>query len=103
MKKTIAQQLGVTDFPFEIKNKRGDFIYREEHDNFWEKWKYSSDGKEIYFENSDGFWAKREYDSNGKQIYHENSIGIIIDNRPKPQADPMTIEIDGKKYKLTEI
>jgi len=103
MKKTIAQELGVTEFPFEIKNKRGDFIYREEHDNFWEKWEYSSDGKEIYFENFEGFWVKREYDSNGKQIYFENSKGTVLDDRPAPELKNKIIEIDGKKYKLTEL
>ena len=82
MKKTIAQQLGVTEFPFEIKNSRGNLIYYENSYAFWEKW---------------------ERDDNGNQIYYENSIGEIRDNRPKPQAEPITIEIDGKKYKLIEI
>ena len=62
MSKTIAQQLNVKEFPFEIKDKNG---------------------KEIYYENSDGYWIKHEYDQNGKVIYSETSIGRIIDNRPK--------------------
>ncbi len=82
MKKTIAQQLGVTEFPFRIKDKRG---------------------RLIYLEYDDGFWARWEYDDKGNEIYYQNSDGEIRDNRPKPKADPMTIEIDGKKYKLTEI
>lgn len=60
--KTIAQQLNIKEFPFEIKD---------------------SEGREIYYEDSSGFWDKNEYDSNGNQIYYENSIGIIQDNRPK--------------------
>ena len=58
---TIAQQLKIKDFPFEIKDKRG---------------------QEIYFEDSTGYWLKCEYDK-GQMIYWENSYGEIIDNRPK--------------------
>ena len=60
--KTIAQQLGIKDFPFIIKDKNGN---------------------EIYWETSNGYWAKREYDSDGNEIYHETSVGVVIDNRPK--------------------
>ena len=79
--KTIAQQLNVTDFPFEIKDKSG---------------------KVIYYEHSDGYWWKREYDSNGNVIYWENSDGKIVDNRPK-SCEGKVVEIDGKEYKLTEL
>jgi len=48
--KTIAQQLGITEFPFSINDKNG---------------------KEIYFENSNGYCRKSEYDSNGNKIYVE--------------------------------
>jgi len=109
MKQTIAQQLGVTDFPFEIRDKRGDIIYKEVENGFWEKWDYDEQGNKIYVENSEGLWAKREYDyqgneiyfenskglwvkrewdSNGKEIYYKNSKGIIMNNRPKPQPEP---------------
>ena len=78
--KTIAQQLNIKDFPFEIKDKSG---------------------RTLYYENSDG-WYKWEYDSNGNYIYFENSFGYIEDNRPKG-CEGKVVEIDGKKYKLTEI
>lgn len=51
-KKTIAQQLNVTEFPFVIKDSRGIVIYHEK---------------------ADGYWVKREYDSNGKITYYEDS------------------------------
>ncbi len=70
IEKTIAQQLGVTEFPFEIKDGKGNLIY-EEYEN--------------------GFWAREEFDREGTQIYHENSSGIIIDNRPKPTT-PITLQ-----------
>ncbi len=52
--KTIAQQLNIKEFPFEIKDKNGN---------------------EIYSEDSNGSWCKREYDSNGNEIYYEFSDG----------------------------
>ena len=79
--KTIAQQLNIKEFPFRIKDKNG---------------------KVIYYENSDRYWCKSEYDSNGNQIYYEDSNGEIEDNRPKG-CEGKVVEIDGKKYKLTEI
>ena len=104
--KTIAQQLNVKEFPFTIKDSKGQEIYFENSNGSWEKREYDSNGKEIYYEDSYGFWIKREYDSNGKEIYHEysdgywikrewdskgneiyyeSSYGIVIDNRPKTE------------------
>jgi hypothetical protein len=124
MKQTIARQLGIKQFPFEIRDKQGNLIYKEKESGcwerreynsqgelifyedsteLWEKREYCSEGKEIYFENSDGFWAKREWDTNGKQIYFENSKGTVVDDRPAPELKNKTIEIDGKKYKLIEL
>ena len=60
--KTIAQQLNVTEFPFEINDSNDNLIYCE----------YSS-----------GYWAKFEYDSNDNEIYREDSDGDIVDDRPK--------------------
>jgi hypothetical protein len=75
---TIAKQLKIKEFPFEIKDSNGNVIYREESDRNWIKHEYDSDGNEIYWENSDGFWIKREYDSNGNRIYSENFNGFWI-------------------------
>ncbi len=65
---TIAQQLNITTFPFEIKDEQGRLIYHEF---------------------IDGSWLKKEYDQNGNEIYYENSIGYILDNRPKPEPEPV--------------
>jgi len=121
--KTIAQQLNVKEFPFEIKDKNGNKIYLEDSDGFWVKSEYDSNGNEIYYENSDeywnkseydsngnviysessdGLWCKWEYDSNGNVIYSENSDGYIEDNRPK-SCEGKVVEIDGKKYKLVSV
>ena len=72
---TIAQQLKIKKFPFEIRDSKGNIIYYENSDGFWAKHEYDSKGKQIYFENSKGYWYKRKYDSNGNIIYFEESIG----------------------------
>ena len=75
MKKTIAQQLNVTEFPFEIKDSNGNRLYYERSEGYWNKREYDSNGKVIYYGDSEGYWNKREYDSNGKVIYWEDSNG----------------------------
>jgi hypothetical protein len=101
--KTIAQQLNITEFPFIIKDKNDNRIYFENSNGFWNKSEYDSNGKEIYYENSYGYWIKNEYDSNGKEIYYESSDGYVKDNRQKSNCNGKVVEIDGKKYKLTEL
>ena len=103
----------------------GNKIYYETSDGYWSKHDYDSNGKEIYFEQSNGYWYKHVYDSNGNKIYteysdrtwyklkydsngnktyYEDSTGIIIDKRPKKETcKGKVVEIDGKKYKLTEV
>ena len=85
---TIAQQLKVTEFPFTIKNSKGNRIYCEYSDGFWLKIKYDSNGNKIHYEDSKGYWIKYEYDSNGNAIYCENVngyvSGYIQDNGPIP-------------------
>ena len=100
--KTIAEQLNVKEFPFTIKDKNGNKIYWEDSNEYWSKWEFDSNGNKIYYEDSDGYWSKREYDSNGDCIYYENYNGLIEDNRPKG-CEGKVVEIDGKKYKLTEL
>jgi hypothetical protein len=101
---TIAQQLKIKEFPFIIKDSKGNQIYLEYSTGYWEKreydskgnqiyleysngyWtksEYDSKGNQIYLEYSNGFWVKREFDSEGREIYLENSKGGIVDNRPK--------------------
>ena len=101
--KTIAQQLGIKEFPFRIKDKNGNKIYSENPDGTWIKREFDSNGKQIYYETSSGYWMIWEWDSNGNKIYSENSNGKVIDNRPKPSCEGKVIEVDGKKYKLTEV
>jgi hypothetical protein len=106
--KTIAQELKIKDFPFEIKDSKNNEIYYEGSNGYWEKrefdennniiycedssgywWKqeYDENNNKIYYENSCGVWDKQEYDENNNQIYYENSKGVIVDNRPKPTPE----------------
>jgi len=102
--KTIAQQLNIKTFPFNIKDSDGKQIYWETSDGYWLKYEWA-DGKEIHYETSDGVWVKREY-AGGKVIRYENSDGYIVDNRPKTNIqkaiDLLTKEgliVDGKILK----
>jgi hypothetical protein len=85
--KTIAQQLNVTDFPFEIKDKNNNKIYSENSDGYWIKREFDKNNNQIYYENSDGYWWKQEFDKNNTLIYFENSNGYITDNRTKPTPE----------------
>jgi hypothetical protein len=78
---TIAQQLNITEFPFDIKNE---------------------EGKLIYTELSNGYWCKWEYEKDGKLIYTEDSDGYIADNRPKPKPEPVQTAVGWlvEKYEL---
>ena len=100
--KTIAQQLNIKKFPFTIEDENGNQIYWENSNGDWVKSEYDSNGNKTYFENSNGGWAKREYSSSGYCTYYENTYGVITDYRPKG-CEGKVVEIDGKKYKLTEI
>ena len=84
-------------------NDNGNIIYCEYSKGYWVKQEFDDNGNCIYYENSDGYWYKKDYDDNGNEIYFEDSNGYIIDNRPKGSCNDKVVEIDGKKYKLTEI
>ena len=81
----------------------GNQIYFENSNGYWCKYEYDTNGKLIYCEDSNGYWSKRDYDSNGKLTYRKDSTGYIIDNRPKSSCNGKVIEIEGKKYKLSEV
>ena len=104
--KTIAQQLNVTTFPFDVKDKNNKEIYFENSDGWWCKKERDARGKIIRYEASDGAWCKREYDAHSNEIYYENSNGYIKDDRPKiveltlqQIADKFSIDVKQLKIK----
>ena len=99
----IYKELGIDfTFPIDIKDKRGNQTYFENSSGYWDRLKYDEDGNETYYENSDGYWSRLEYDKNGKQTYLENIYGTTWGTK-RGSCSGKVVEIDGKKYKLTEL
>ena len=76
--KTIAQQLNIKSFPFNIKDEKGNLIY---------------------YEDSNSYWTKSQYDEKGNRICYETSNGYIVDNRPK-QTVEITLDEIAKKFNI---
>jgi YD repeat-containing protein len=74
-KESLGKQLKVKEYPFEIKDKKGNQIYKEWLDGEWQKREYDANGKETRFEDSDGNWRKCEYDTNGNRTRCEDASG----------------------------
>jgi hypothetical protein len=83
-------------------DEKGNPTYYEDSDDYWERREYDKEGNSTYFESSNGFWIRREYDENGKVTYFENSNGYK-EGTKRGSCSGKVIEIDGKKYKLTEL
>jgi hypothetical protein len=97
------KELGIDfTFPIKIKDEKGNQTYYEYSNGFWYRYEYDKDGNKTYYENSDGFWSRCEYDKDGNQTYYENSDGTKKGTKRGSCAGKV-IEIDGKKYKLTEL
>jgi len=60
------------------------------------------DGNRTYSEHSNGYWYRCEYDEKGKVTYCETSSGYK-EGTKRSSCDGKVVEIDGKKYKLTEL
>ena len=82
MKKTKAQQLGITRFPYQEFDINGNQTYYEHSNGYWWKYEYDSEGNETHYEDSDGYWEKKEYDEYEGLIYIEDSDnGIRLNTR----------------------
>lgn len=90
---TLAQQLNIKEFPFVIKDNRGNIIYRENSDWDWCKMEYDYYGNKIYRENNYGYWVKKEYDDKGKEIYSEDSNGVVFNNKLRYEFEQMYKQI----------
>ena len=120
----VYKKLGIAfAFPIKIKDEKGKETYYETSNGNWYRCEYDKDGNETYYENSDGFWSRceydekgnltycedsdgfwsrYEYDKNGNQTYYEDSDGIKRGTK-RGSCSGKVIEVDGKKYKLTEL
>ena len=120
----IYKELGIAfTFPIKIKDENGNETYFENSDRHWVRCEYDKDGKKTYYENSDGYWNRYEYDKNDNETYYEDSDGYwnryeydengnetyyetsngIKRGTKRGSCDVKVIEVDGKKYKLTEL
>ena len=90
-------------FPIEIKDANGNDTYYEESDGLWSRWEYDERGNQTYCECSDDYWSKCEYDSDGYVTYREDKTGYKKGTPRSQSCAGKVIEIDGKKYKLTEL
>ena len=118
------KELGIDfTFPIEIKDENGKRTYREDSNGYWYRCEYDENGEQTYYENSHGSWSRSEYDKNGNGTYFENSDGSWYRNEydengketycensdgdkegtKRGSCDGKVIEVDGKKYKLTEL
>ena len=97
------KELGIAfTFPIEIKNEKGNSTYYENSYGYWWRREHDKDGNETYSETSCGDWRRREYDKDGNETYSENSDGTKLGTK-RSSCSGKVIEIDGKKYKLTEL
>ena len=102
LRKEYEARFGVQKGWLRLYDAKGNEIYYENSDGWWEKSEYDAQGNVIYCENSRDRWVKWEYDAQGNEIYCESSEeGIMTDKRNNLEGKIATI--DGKEYKLTEI
>ena len=97
------KELGIAfTFPIKIKDEKGNQTYCERSNGYWWRREYDEKGNQTYYEDSDGSWYRCEYNKNGHETYHEDSSGYKRGTK-RGSCDGKVVEIDGKKYKLTEL
>ena len=118
------KELGIAfTFPIKIKDENGTETYYEDRDGYWSRYERNEDGivtyhetstgiwfrrecdkdgNKTYYEDSDGFCYRREYDKDGNETYYEDSYGHKRGTK-RSSCDGKVVEVDGKKYKLTEL
>jgi len=98
------KELGIDfTFPIKINDAKGDGTYYEGSTGYWYKHEYDSNGNETYYENSTGYWSRCEYDADGNVTYYKNVNGGKRGTPRSQSCAGKVIEVDGKKYKLTEL
>ena len=98
------KELGIDfTFPIEINDAEGKQTYYEDSNGSWRKREYDVKGNQTYYEDSDGCWDRYERDANGGETYYENSYGTKEGTPRSQSCEGKVVEVDGKKYKLTEL
>ena len=78
MKKTKAQELGITTFPYQERNDKGYVIYEEYSDGIWCKYKFDDNGIMTNCERSDGQWWNVKLNDKGNETYLEYDYGFKL-------------------------
>ena len=73
--KTKAQQLGITDFPYEERDKNGYVTYWENSYGDWELSVVNDVGNVTYHESSGGYSWNSKFDNDGNEIYCDYNDG----------------------------
>lgn len=63
---TRAEELGITEFPYEERDENYQLTYTEDGNGRWVKYTYDDKGNNKYFERSNGDWCKFNI------TYHDN-------------------------------
>jgi hypothetical protein len=101
MEKTIAQQLGITIFPFEIKDSFGDVVYTEYANGSWDKTLYNESRKVVSFfswrrPSKKVGWVFEEtrmsYNKKGQRIKTESFVDGVLRSWEKFKFDKYGIE-----------
>tara|TARA_R110002020_G_scaffold181826_1_gene377124 strand:- start:4809 stop:5054 length:246 start_codon:yes stop_codon:yes gene_type:complete len=78
MKKTRAQRLGITKFPYFEYDKDGNKTYYENGSGYWSVREHDGNGMLTYLETSRGDWSGIKYDKQGERVYWENFNGVRV-------------------------
>jgi len=76
----MSIELKITDktnvaFPIVIKDKKGNEIYRQFEDGYWEQYTFDDNNNELTWESSNGYWYEITYDKNGNKLTYKDSYG----------------------------
>ena len=107
--KTLAKQLKINNFPFMIKDNKGNCIYFEESDDYWMKNEFDQNNNLIYNADSKNYWYKCEYNHNNHVIFWENSDNVWFKYEVNEKGEWLYMEnsrgesSDFRKEKVIEI
>ena len=73
--KTKAQELGITDFPYEEYDDNGNVTYWENSRGDWELSVVNDIGNVTYYESSGGYSWNSKFDNDGNEIYCDYNDG----------------------------
>ena len=77
------KELGIAfSFPIRITDANGRLIYREDSDDYWERYERDAKGRPTYSEDSNGYWSRWERNADGNMVYYEDCTGAQKGTRP---------------------